>query len=369
MFSDPFLCPCTFLALATSCGSGFRCWIMSALGCGCRILSDKWDYKKCCPSPGKLISPALGHCCPPEGNSEDPAGGDILEKASLFAFGSLKGVCFLADINECVDPSPCPHGKCVNTLGSYKCVSCGDGYQPRNGRCIGEERGLSLGGTHAPHGSAPCKPQKEQGHGQHAPPAGSQPGWPGHSALAIWVAGKALSTLPFHIALCCVVQMWMSVLRRGPVLTGSVSTWTAPSAVPATEATRWHLMGRAAKVSGSPESRPFEVSCTQSRCFSGLFLSTWICPSPGHRVGWFPQHVCPSSWFLCILPTHPTLPCVLMQTSTSALPRVPVPLDSASTPRAPTPAWLVTRATPCPEMAARVKVPLSQGQRIRCWRE
>uniref|UniRef100_U3J6C1 Latent transforming growth factor beta binding protein 2 n=1 Tax=Anas platyrhynchos platyrhynchos TaxID=8840 RepID=U3J6C1_ANAPP len=39
-------------------------------------------------------------------------------------------------INECVDPSPCPHGKCVNTPGSYRCVSCADGYRPRNGRCI-----------------------------------------------------------------------------------------------------------------------------------------------------------------------------------------------------------------------------------------
>lgn len=105
------------------------------------------DYKKCCSSPGELISPPLGHRCPPEGDSEDPAGGDILEKAALFAFGGLKGVCFSADINECVDPSPCPRGKCVNTLGSYKCVSCGDGYRPRNGRCVGEERGLSLGGT------------------------------------------------------------------------------------------------------------------------------------------------------------------------------------------------------------------------------
>lgn len=182
-------------------------------------------------------------------------------------------MCFLADINECVDPSPCPHGRCVNTLGSYKCVSCGDGYQPRNGRCVGEDRGQSPRSSLAPRGSALCRTQKEQGREQHGPPTGSQPAWPGHSALAIWVAGVALSTLSFHIALCCVTQMWTSVLQRGPVLTGSVSTWMAPSAVPATGATMWHLMGRAAKVLGSHESRPSEVSHTQSRGFPGLLLT------------------------------------------------------------------------------------------------
>lgn len=285
MFSDPFLCPCTFLALATPCGSNFCCWIMSALRCGCRILSGKWDYKKCCPRPGKLVSLALGHCCPPEGASEDPAGRVILEKAALFTFGSLKGVCSLADVNECVDPSPCRSGKCVNTLGSYKCVSCGDGYRPRNGRCIGEELGLSLGSTLTPHRSAPCNSQKEQGHRQHPSPAGSQPAWPGRSTLVAWVVGTALSILPCHVGLCCVMQTWTSALWRGLVLMDGVSTWTAPSAVPATRAMRWQLMGRAAKVPGGCGSRPPEVSCTQSRGFPRLFLSAWLCLSPGHHVG------------------------------------------------------------------------------------
>lgn len=270
----------------------------------------------------------------------------------------------MADINECVDPSPCPHGRCVNTLGSYKCVSCGDGYRPRNGRCVGEDRGQSLGSSLAPHGSALCKTQKEQGHGQHAPPTGSQPAWPGHSALAIWVAEVALSTLSFfHIALCCVTQMWTSVLQRGPVLTGSVSTWMAPSAVPATGATMWHLIRRAAKVLGSHETL-CSVTHLVQRFLWALPHSTWPCLSPGHHVGWFPQHSCPWSWFLRVLHTHPALPCMLAQTSMSALPRMPVPLDSASTPRAPTPARLVMLATLSPEMAACVKVSLSQDQGV-----
>lgn len=69
-------------------------------------------------------------------------------------------MCFLADINECMDPSPCPHGKCVNTPGSYRCVGCADGYQPRNGRCIGKDFRLPLGGT--------LTLTKSQEHTQHA---------------------------------------------------------------------------------------------------------------------------------------------------------------------------------------------------------
>lgn len=103
----------------------------------------------------------------------------------------------------------------------------------------------------APHGSALCKSQKEQGHRQHPFPVGSQPAWLGHSTLVAWVVGTALSTLPCHVALCCVTQMWMSALWRGLVLMDGVSTWMAPSAVPATGVTRWHLTRRAAKVPGS----------------------------------------------------------------------------------------------------------------------
>lgn len=130
---------------------------MSALICGCRILRDRWGHKKFCLSPGKLISTIWYHCAL-EGNSEEPSGKDTLETAALFTFGSLKELCFLADVNECMDPSSCPSGRCVNTPGSYKCVSCGVGYQPRNGRCIGEKFRLPLGSTLAPYSSALCKP-------------------------------------------------------------------------------------------------------------------------------------------------------------------------------------------------------------------
>lgn len=180
--------------------------------------------------------------------------------------------------------------------------------------------------------------------------------------------GTALSTLPCHVAFC-ITQMWMSVLWRGLVLMDCVSTWMAPSAVLATGATRWHLTGRAAKVPGSHESRHSEVSHTQSRGFPRLSLSTWLCLSPGQLAGWFPQHMCPWSWLLCIFSTYATLPHVFMQTSMNAQPRLPVPLDSASILRAPIPACLVTPAMLSPEMAACVKVSLPQEQRRGCWRK
>ncbi|RXM30325.1 Latent-transforming growth factor beta-binding protein 1 [Acipenser ruthenus] len=40
------------------------------------------------------------------------------------------------DINECHDQSLCTSGKCVNSPGSYECVPCSDGYQGRNGQCV-----------------------------------------------------------------------------------------------------------------------------------------------------------------------------------------------------------------------------------------
>lgn len=276
----------------------------------------------------------------------------------------------MAGVNELWNPSPCRSGEGVNTLEAYKCASCGDGYQSRNGRYIGEMLRRPLGNTVDPCGKgllAPCKPLKEQVHRQHPSSMGSQPTWQGCSALLAWVAGTVLSILPCHVALCCVTQTWMNALWKGLVLMDGVSPWTAPSSLPATRATRWHLMGIAAKVLGSSRSRPSELSYTQSRGFPRLFPSTWLCLSPGCHVGWFSQHICLWSCLVHIIPTYPSLPHVFMQTSTSASPRPPVPLDSASTLRAPTPAWFVTPATLSPEMAACVKV--YQGPRIGCWKE
>ncbi|XP_057695307.1 latent-transforming growth factor beta-binding protein 4-like [Corythoichthys intestinalis] len=39
------------------------------------------------------------------------------------------------DINECEDATLCPGGQCVNTKGSYKCVDCRQGYRAMNGAC------------------------------------------------------------------------------------------------------------------------------------------------------------------------------------------------------------------------------------------
>ncbi|RXM33012.1 Latent-transforming growth factor beta-binding protein 2 [Acipenser ruthenus] len=40
------------------------------------------------------------------------------------------------DIDECQDQNFCSSGKCVNSPGSYECVPCFDGYEGRNGQCV-----------------------------------------------------------------------------------------------------------------------------------------------------------------------------------------------------------------------------------------
>ncbi|XP_016386062.1 latent-transforming growth factor beta-binding protein 4-like isoform X1 [Sinocyclocheilus rhinocerous] len=39
------------------------------------------------------------------------------------------------DIDECVDPLRCPGQECVNSQGSYRCVSCKPGFDLLNGQC------------------------------------------------------------------------------------------------------------------------------------------------------------------------------------------------------------------------------------------
>lgn len=287
-----------------------------------------------------------------------------MEKAALFALGSLKGVYFLADVNECVDPSPCPSGRCVNTLGSYKCVSCGDGYRARNGRCIGELLGLSLCST-----PWQCSLQVSEGAGAQAAPFPC--GQPACMAGTQHPRGLGGGDSPEHPPMpCCPVLCHADVDEC------------------LVEGTCAH--GRCVNLDGSfrcscyrgYEVAPDKKSCQGTREPGPDLLkshtpspqvslgSSWgLCQGPSHCVGWFSQHICYQTWLLYMLPTHPTLPHVPMQTSTSAHPRLPVPLDSASTPRAPTPAWLVTLATLSPEMAAHVKVSLSQGQRNGFWRK
>lgn len=47
-------------------------------------------------------------------------------------------LCPGADIDECRDPSSCPNGVCVNTLGSFRCQVCGPGFRPVGERCVGK---------------------------------------------------------------------------------------------------------------------------------------------------------------------------------------------------------------------------------------
>lgn len=42
------------------------------------------------------------------------------------------------DFDECRDSQVCPSGLCYNTLGSFMCSPCLDGFEGRNGQCVGK---------------------------------------------------------------------------------------------------------------------------------------------------------------------------------------------------------------------------------------
>lgn len=60
----------------------------------------------------------------------------------------------LADLNECrAKPGICKNGRCVNTVGSYRC-ECNDGFEPSatGTECIGKICQRAFG--HTPNDSA-----------------------------------------------------------------------------------------------------------------------------------------------------------------------------------------------------------------------
>lgn len=54
-----------------------------------------------------------------------------------FSWNLVNGDCACSDVDECADVSQCPGQMCVNTVGSYRCVSCRAGYTLLNRQCTG----------------------------------------------------------------------------------------------------------------------------------------------------------------------------------------------------------------------------------------
>lgn len=51
--------------------------------------------------------------------------------------GHSECVCLCVDVDECAEPSQCPGQMCVNSVGSYRCATCGPGYTLTNRQCTG----------------------------------------------------------------------------------------------------------------------------------------------------------------------------------------------------------------------------------------
>uniref|UniRef100_A0A672LVL3 Latent-transforming growth factor beta-binding protein 1 n=1 Tax=Sinocyclocheilus grahami TaxID=75366 RepID=A0A672LVL3_SINGR len=81
----------------------------------------------CVCNTGYILNPQQGHCQ-----------GMNLTASSFIISDFQCCICvnlFYAHIDECVDPLRCPGQECVNSQGSYRCVSCKPGFDLLNGQC------------------------------------------------------------------------------------------------------------------------------------------------------------------------------------------------------------------------------------------
>lgn len=60
----------------------------------------------------------------------------IMYTVTYKSSGNSQDLC-VSDIDECDDSLRCPGKECVNTQGSYNCVSCKPGFGLLNGQCSG----------------------------------------------------------------------------------------------------------------------------------------------------------------------------------------------------------------------------------------
>ncbi|KTG05427.1 hypothetical protein cypCar_00042929, partial [Cyprinus carpio] len=98
----------------------------------------------CVCNTGYILNPQQGHCQDLDECRQVPS--PCVNGRCENTLGSFRCLCRTGyrlqdnsciDIDECVDPLRCPGQECVNSQGSYRCVSCKPGFDLLNGQCSG----------------------------------------------------------------------------------------------------------------------------------------------------------------------------------------------------------------------------------------
>ncbi|XP_030642014.1 latent-transforming growth factor beta-binding protein 1 [Chanos chanos] len=113
--------------------------------CGAGVCSNTADSYTCFCDEGYRLDTEHTTCVDIDECVENPS--RCLNGYCKNMAGSFQCVCqpgFMADeegtscidIDECLDRTVCPSGKCYNTLGSFICSPCPEGFEGKDGQCV-----------------------------------------------------------------------------------------------------------------------------------------------------------------------------------------------------------------------------------------